>query len=124
MSTITCARHVLDHYRQELYQRVLSGRRAALFELLEAVLTAPGPRTLAQFSLSPLFHRQWPSVPDALDAGALLPEQIRALICSHLPFPPSGERPIWACDGCVWPRPKAETSPERTYGHWTSQGIP
>src|SRR5437899_7446196 len=80
MNTRTRSLHVLDQFRQELYQHALTGRRDALFELLEAVLGAPGPCTLVRLSLSPLFARRWPSIPDALDAGALVPDQIRALI--------------------------------------------
>jgi hypothetical protein len=118
------AMDVLNLFRQELYQRALIRRRDTLFELMEAVLCTPGPSTLVRLSLSPLFHRRWPSVPDALAEGAVDEAQIRLLLCSHIPQPPSGEPPIWACDGSVWPRPKAETSPERTYGHWTSQGLP
>lgn len=124
MNNDTLAVHVLNRYRQELYQRALTGRRDALFELLEAVLTAPGPCTLAQLSRSPFFQRRWPSIPGALDAGTSDPTAIRSLVCAHLPRPRPGEQPVWACDGSVWSRPKAETSPERTYGHWTSQGIP
>jgi DNA-binding CsgD family transcriptional regulator len=37
---------------------------------------------------------------------------------------PAPERPVWALDGTVWPRPAAKTSPERTYGHRTTAGIP
>jgi len=124
MNTDTHALRVLDQFRQELYQRTLTRRRDALFELLEAVLSAPGPCTLVRLSLSPRFARRWPSVPDALDEGTVNADALRALVGARVPFPPAGERPVWACDGCVWPRPKAETSPERTYGHWTSAGIP
>jgi hypothetical protein len=122
------AMHVLDAFRQEAYQRVLLRRRDALFELVEAELTASEPSSLVRLTLSPLFQRQWASAPDALDAGRLDAATLRRLIGIQVPFPPPSadpsERPIFALDGTVWPRPKAETSPERTYGHWTSQGIP
>ncbi len=116
--------HVLDAFRQEAYQRVLLMRRDALFELVEARLTAPEPSSLVRLSLSPFFQRQWPSAPDALAAGRLDENALRRLIGAQVPFPPPAERAVWALDGTVWPRPKAETSPERTYGHWTSKGIP
>jgi hypothetical protein len=38
--------------------------------------------------------------------------------------PAVGGRPVWALDGTVWPRPAARTSPDRTYGHRTTPGIP
>ena len=123
MSNKPQALDVLDAFRQEAYQGLLK-RRDALFELVEAELTASDVSSLVRLTLSPLFQRQWPSAPDALDAGRLDENALRRLIGTQVPFPPPGERPIFALDGTVWPRPKAETSPERTYGHWTSKGIP
>jgi hypothetical protein len=127
MNTNPQALHVLDAFRQEAYQALLK-RRDALFELVEAMLTASDVSSLVRLTLSPLFQRQWPSAPDALEAGRLDENALRRLIGAQVPLPPPNpspsERPVWALDGTVWPRPKAETSPERTYGHWTSQGIP
>lgn len=123
MSNNLEALDVLDAFRQEAYQALLK-RRGALFELVEASLTAPEPSSLVRLTLSPLFQRQWPSAPDALDAGRLDENALRRLIGAQVPLPSPDERPVWALDGTVWPRPKAETSPERTYGHWTSKGIP
>lgn len=124
MNTKTSAVHALERFRQEVYQHALTRRRDALFELLEAALASSGPRNLAHLSLAPVFHRRWASAPDALADGRLAPGRIRALLRSHIPPPPDGARPVWALDGTVWPRPAAATSPERTYGHWASRGLP
>jgi len=118
------AQHALNRYRQEVYRNALKRRRAALFDLGEAVLTAPGRCNMAHLSLSPLFQRKWPSVPDALADGRLAPGRIRALIRPLIPQQTGGGRPVWAVDGTVFPRPQAETSPERTYGHYRTAGIP
>ena len=50
-------RNELIGFRQRVYNEVLDRRRDAQFELLDA-LAGSGPiRSLAELSLSPLFHR-------------------------------------------------------------------
>jgi hypothetical protein len=46
-------------------------RRDALFELLDAVLTAPILETPAYLSLAPSCRRGWGSLYDALNAGTM-----------------------------------------------------
>ncbi|MCC7105179.1 MAG: transposase, partial [Chloroflexi bacterium] len=122
MDTIS-AHHTLQTFRQELYQSP-GHRRDALFELLEAVLVAPVRSTLVRLSLTPVFRRRWPSACDALADGQLSPAACRRLLHQVVPEPPAPGRPLWAGDGTAWPRPAAKTSPERTYGHFASPGVP
>jgi hypothetical protein len=119
----TPAAHSLEQFRRAAYQ-TLGPRKDSLFELMEAALVGSGPATLVRLSLAPGFRRGWASAPDALAAGGVDAERCRALVTTTLLACSRAERPVWALDGTVWPRPAAATSPARTYGHRTSPGIP
>jgi DDE superfamily endonuclease len=101
----------LRAFRHQVY--TLCGcRRDALFELLDAILTAPSLETPAHLSLVPSCRRGWGSLYDALNAGTMDLERLEALVAAH-PLP---SEPAWyAVDASVWPRCDAETSPERGY---------
>jgi hypothetical protein len=113
----------LRQFRLAAY-RTLGHRKDSLFELMEAVLAGSGPSTLVRLSLAAVFRRAWPSAPDALADGSVDADRSRELVQSTRIEPSPSERPVWALDGTVWPRPAAATSPERTYGHRTTAGIP
>jgi DDE superfamily endonuclease len=113
----------LKQFRLAAYG-TLGRRKDSLFELMEAVLAAPGPGTIVRLSLAAVFRRAWPSAPDALADGDLDADCCRELVQTMAIEPAAGRCPVWALDGTVWPRPAAATSPERTYGHRTSAGIP
>lgn len=113
----------LKQFRLAAY-RTLGHRKDSLFELMEAVLAGGGPATIVRLSLAAVFRRAWPSAPDALADGGVDADRCRELVQTTAIEPGAGERPVWALDGTVWPRPAAGTSPERTYGHRTSAGIP
>lgn len=119
----TTAEATLSRFRQAVY-RTLGRRKDTLFELLEAALVSPGPSNLVHLSLAPVFRRGWPSASDALAEGQVRPARCRAVIHAQLEDPPAPRRPIWAGDGTTWPRPAARTSPERTYGHRSTPGLP
>jgi hypothetical protein len=90
-------------------------RRDALFELVDAVLSAPTIETPAHLSLVPSCQRRWGSFYEALNAGTLDVPQLEALIASY----PLATATAWyAVDASVWTRCDAETSPERgSYAH-------
>lgn len=113
----------LKQFRLAAY-RTLGHRKDSLFELMEAVLAGPGPATIVRLSLAGVFRRAWPSAPDALADGDVDADRCRELVQTTAIEPGAGGRPVWALDGTVWPRPAAGTSPERTYGHRTTPGIP
>lgn len=119
----TTAPQPLRSFRQAVYG-ILGRRQDTLFELMEAALVSPGPANLAHLSLSEVFRRKWASASDALAEGQVYPARCRALIHSQLDDQPVCGRPVWAGDGTIWPKPAAKTSPERTWGHRSSQGIP
>jgi len=113
----------LARFRAALYQ-TLGLRRDALCELVDAVLTAAHPCSLARLSLAPGFRRGWASAPDALSDGSLDVAALRRLFVTSLPPPPAATRPLWALDGSTWPRPAAKTSPARTYERCLNRGTP
>ncbi len=116
----------LARFRAALYTTGLGRRKDSLFETIDAVLTATGPETLVRLSLAPGFRRGWASVPDALASGQVQTDVVRALLVRTLPPLPSREllRPLWVGDASTWPRPEARTSPDRTYCHRVTAGIP
>lgn len=115
----------LGRFRAAVYAAGLGRRKDSLCDLVDAVLTAAGPATLARLSLAPGFRRRWPSAPDALADGTLHEGAVRGLLLRTLP-PVARElgRPVWVGDGTVWPRPAAKTSPERTWGRRVTAGQP
>ena len=56
----------LEIFRQKLYGE-LGRSKAALFDLMDALLTTPATPSLVQVSLSPLFRRQWSSAFKAIE---------------------------------------------------------
>ena len=119
----TTAEATLSRFRQAVY-RCLGRRKDTLFELMEAAVVSPGPANLVQLSLAAVFRRRWPSASDALADGQVRPAQCRALLHAHLDDPPGPGRPVWAGDGTTFPRPAAKASPERTWGHRSTPGLP
>jgi hypothetical protein len=114
----------LARFGAAFYRDVLKLRRDALFDLLDAVLTAAGPSSLVRRSLEPGFTRGWASTCDALSDGALDTAAVRRLFVASLPPPAPGERELWALDGTTWPRPAAKTSPDRTWCRFVTGGQP
>ncbi len=109
----TPAWEALRAFRQQVYTS-FGCRRDALFEALDAILSAPTLETPAHLSLAPTSQRKWGSVYDALNAGTMNGDQLETLVASY-PLDPST---TWfAVDASVWPRCDAETSPERGFYH-------
>lgn len=103
----------LRAFRQQVYT-LFGCRRDALFEILDAVLSAPSLETPAHLSLPPTCQRGWGSLYDALNAGTMDLTCLERLVASS-PLEP--QTAWYAVDASVWPRCDAETSPERGYYH-------
>jgi hypothetical protein len=113
-------RNELIGFRQRVYNEVLDRRRDAQFELLDA-LAGSGPlRSLAELSLSPLFHRGWSSLYAALEDGSLDEAALRDLLVE--PLPRDGH-PIFRLDGTAWPRPDSPTLADRQYLHSPTRSV-
>lgn len=114
----------LARFRGELSQSVLGLRRDALCAVLDAVLSGEGATSLVRRSLTPGCQRGWASRCDALSDGSLDLGALRRLFAAALPPPPPDQRALWVIDGTHWPRPAAQTSPERTLGRFVTGGSP
>jgi hypothetical protein len=92
----------------------------ALFEVAEAVLTAPGPvASLPYLSLEPGFRRGHGMVYQALAEGRIDEEALRDLLVAARPR----DWPlVFAIDASTYPRPAAETSPGREWHHHSCPG--
>jgi Transposase DDE domain len=101
----------LRTFRAELYA-CFEQRADALFELMDAVLTAGPVTSPAHLSLEAVHRRGWGSVYDALALGRIDTEACRALLARQ---PLAAGQPIYAVDVSVWPRCDAETSPARGF---------
>jgi hypothetical protein len=110
----------LRSFRGELYA-TLGLRQDSVFEVMDAVLTAPERCTLVHLSLCACFRRRWSSTCAALADGSLDGPARRVLFQATVPQPGPGERPVWAIAGTHWPRPAAITSPART---WEDRPLP
>ncbi len=103
----------LRAFRDQVYA-LFGCRRDALFEALDAVLSAPTLETPAHLSLATSCQRGWGSVYDALNAGTMDLARLERLVAAH----PLAPQTTWfAVDASVWPRCDAETSPDRGFYH-------
>lgn len=105
----------LSSFRQDIYH-LLSFAKDATFELMDAVLTTRNVSCLADFSLSSLFRRKWPSVYEALqdcrpNRNKLMRRYIQEIAVDD------EEYLVMAIDHTPWPRKSSPTLKDRTYQH-------
>jgi hypothetical protein len=103
----------LQEFRQEAYKH-LGKAHDATFELTDAILTTRNAYSLADFSLSPVFRRKWPSIYEALQDSRPQRQKLMQLYIKQMP---SVGRPLLAGDHTAWSRPDAVTLQERTIEH-------
>jgi DDE superfamily endonuclease len=111
----------LQTFRQEIHQ-LLTKAKDATFELMDAVMTTRHASSLAEFSLSPMFRRRYPSTYEALEDSRPQRNQSMKLLISKIPIQ---KYITLAIDHTPWPRPEAKTLKDRTYEHQgkTKNGI-
>ena len=118
--------HELNSFRSNFYD-CCSRRADVLFELTDAVACGTTPVTdLARLSLEVEHRRGHGGLYDALNAGVIDTDQLRAVIAGG-PIPkiatPDGRRRIvLAVDVSHWLRPDAATSPDRAFCHTCARG--
>src|SRR3954471_7173472 len=100
-------------FRQGLYA-TFGRARDALFEVADALLTAPQPRSFVELSQAPSMQRRWPSCYAALGDGRIERAALRRLFARPLPPPAPGARLALALDTSPIHRPEAETVADRT----------
>jgi hypothetical protein len=112
----------LAFFREEFHD-CLSARADELFELVEAVLCAPGAvRSLVDLALSPEHRRGHGSLYDGVNAGRIDYGRLSMLVAG-MPVPrAAGGRICLAVDVSNWLRPDAPTSPERLFCHVYGRG--
>jgi DDE superfamily endonuclease len=86
----------------------------ALFEVCDALLTAPDARSFVELSQAPGFQRRWPSLYAALADGRVDQGALRRLFARTLPRPAPGRRLVLGVDTSPIHRPAAHTAPDRT----------
>jgi hypothetical protein len=74
----------LRSFRQEVH-RLLTKAKDATFELMDAVMTTRHASSLAEFSLSPMFRRQYPSTYEAIEDSRPQRNQAMKLFISRIP---------------------------------------
>ncbi|WP_373535638.1 hypothetical protein [Microcoleus sp.] len=104
----------LKDFRQAAYELLLLAKDAT-FELMDAVMTTRNA-AWAEFSLSPLFSRQWSSVYEALQDCRPDRKKLMLLHLQQLQeeAPPT-EHILVAIDHTAWGRADAKTLQERTH---------
>jgi hypothetical protein len=107
----------LRAFRNELY-RCFRRRADALCELVDAVLAAETVVSLPHLSLQAPHRRGWGSLYDALAAGRVEVEVLRARLAQ---YSATDSPPVYAVDLSVWPRGDAEASPGRGFYYHPSR---
>ncbi len=103
----------LVDFRHGLYG-CFTRARDALFEVGDALLTAPAARALVELSQAPSFQRRWPSLYAALHDGRLDRAALRRLFARYAPRPAPGQRLVLGLDTSPIHRPAAHTVADRT----------
>jgi hypothetical protein len=105
----------LKDFRQAAYELLVTAKDAT-FELMDAVMTTRNASCLAEFSLSPLFNRQWSSIYEALQDCRPDRKKLMELYQKQLEQQvPATEHILVALDHTAWGRPDAKTLKDRTH---------
>jgi len=105
----------LKDFRQAAYELLVKAKDAT-FELMDAVMTTRNASCLAEFSLSPLFNRQWSSIYEALQDCRPDRKKLMELYREQLEQQvPATEHILVAIDHTAWGRPFAKTLKDRTH---------
>lgn len=102
----------LIEFRQAIYDRFLTARRDAQFELLDALLSKGKVPSFPWLALAGCFQRQWSSLYDAVEQGVQDVTGLSQFLMGQVPT--TGVQ-FWALDATAWPRPQAHTLPGRAY---------
>jgi hypothetical protein len=103
----------LSTFRERLY-RCFTRSRDALMNACDALLSETSARSFAELSLSPYFPRRWPSLYEAFQDGGLDRAELRKLLASEAPSPPTGKRLLLGIDASGIARPASPTLKDRS----------
>lgn len=112
--------NILSEFRQALYDSAFAKRRDALFELLDALLLKGPMPSFPMLALSLFCQRQWPSLYQAIEEGKIDLPWLRTFLAQQVP----GQGICYyALDCAAWPRPQADTLPDRQYVYHPTQAV-
>ncbi|MFN3308239.1 MAG: transposase [Anaerolineales bacterium] len=123
MNTQTSTRENINRliaFRQEVYGRVFTARRDALFDVLDALLSAGSVSSFAMLSQSERFRRKWPSLYAAVEDGRIDAEALRTLLIGQLPRQGLCLFPL---DGSSWPRPRSRVLKDLQHVYQASSDV-
>jgi len=110
----------LIEFRQAIYENGMLARRDALFDLLDALVSAGPVTSFARLSLSDQFRRKWPSLYAAIEDGVVDSEWLRGHLTRQVPQAGISVFPI---DGSPWPRPRSRVLDDRQYVYQASSDV-
>lgn len=109
----------LIEFRQAIYDRFLTARKDAQFELMDALLSKGKVPSFPWLALAGCFQRQWSSLYDAVEQGEQDVMGLGQFLMAQVPT--TGVQ-FWSLDGTAWPRPQARTLPDRLYVYAPGRG--
>jgi len=112
--------NILSEFRQALYDQAFTQRRDALFELLDALLLSAPQPSFPMLAGSPFCQRQWPSLYQAIEEGEIDQAWLRTFLAQHVP---AHGVCYFALDCAAWPRPYADTLPDRQYVYHPTAAV-
>lgn len=110
----------LTAFRGDLYDRVLTKRRDAQQDLLDALLLSPPVHSFPELSLSPAFRRAWSSLYKSLSDGGQDETALLELIAGQIP---SKLVLVFPLDESAVPRPDAHTLEDRSFVHSATPAV-
>lgn len=112
--------NTLIKFRQAVYTQVLTKRRDALFDTLDALLSSGSVSSFAWLSQNEHFQRKWPSLYAAVEDGRIDTQAMRSLLARQLPQEGICLFPL---DGSSWPRPRARVLEDLQYVYQASSDV-
>jgi hypothetical protein len=110
----------LIEFRQAIYENGMQARKDALFDVLDALLSAGSVSSFAMLSQSETFQRKWPSLYAGIEDGQLDSTWLRRFLGQQVP---STGICIFPLDGSPWQRPRARTLEDRQYVYQASTDV-
>ena len=125
MKTKTTTQQIsrLNEFRQVIYECAFWKEQDAQFELLDALsATAHAIRSFPELSLSPFFRRKWSSAYTAVERGRQDREWLTRYLSNQIK-PNQDGVVLMPLDMSAWPRPDAETLPDRQFVRSSTEDV-
>jgi hypothetical protein len=110
----------LTEFRQEIYGHGLTARADTQFELMDALLLKGRLASFPWLATAGCFRRRWPSLYDAVEAGAQDTDWLRQYLARQVP---GAGIHYYALDGSAWGRLAGRTLPGRQYVYQPGRNL-